>query len=99
MVLFACFITCFECMLSFGLFWFYFLACLLCTNMPRPTAIKFLYFKTLLDNKSLLTENALCGFMLFSGAQYNLDNLKEDFLVLITRLPPVAGADVAFCDT
>ena len=87
-----------------GIFWVYsgFISCLLCTNRPRPTAIKFLCFKTLLDNKSLLTENALCGFMLFSGAQYNFESqirLEFDFLVLIYRLPHVAGADVALCDT
>ena len=70
MVLFACFITCFEWVNSGSI---YLLACLLCTNRPRPTANTFLCFKTLLDNKSLLTENALCGFMLFSGAQYNVD--------------------------
>ena len=37
------------------------------------------FVSKLWDNKSLLTENALCVFMLFYGAQYNFE---EDFLVL-----------------
>ena len=48
----------------------------------------------------LLQLSSLCGFMLFSGAQYNLDAISRViFLLFISRLPPVAGADVAFCDT